>query len=127
MKSATESSKGDVSSIWSRLRGFVGEAVVRLHGGTDDNSPLTGISIGDRELSGGFRKVLLWDYVPQGGRSWHQKWTSLAEQAGFAQTISQTQLLAKGLPLLEVQGVPVGHQGSTQPSAGSSPQTKIWR
>ena len=59
LQSATESHRGDVSSIWSKLHGFVGEAGVRLYGGTDNDSPPTGISIGDRELSGGFCKVLL--------------------------------------------------------------------
>ena len=89
LKSATESRRGDVSSIWSRLRGFAKEAGVRLYGGTDNDSPPTSISIGDRELSGGFRKVLLRELRAAKGRSWIQKWTSLAEQGGFAQTISQ--------------------------------------
>ena len=89
LKSATESRRGDVSSIWSRLRAFAGETGVRLHGGTSDDPTPTGISIGDRVLSGGFRRVLLRELRTERGKTWLSKWASLAEQGGFARTISQ--------------------------------------
>ena len=89
LKSATESRRGDVSSIWSRLRAFAGETGVRLHGGTSDDPMPTGISIGDRVLSGGFRRVLLRELRTERGKTWLSKWASLAEQGGFARTISQ--------------------------------------
>ena len=89
LKSATESRCGDVSSIWSRLRAFAGETGVRLHGGASDDPTPTGISIGDRVLSGGFRTVLLRELRTERGKTWLSKWASLAEQGGFARTISQ--------------------------------------
>ena len=89
LKSATESRRGDVSNIWSRLRAFAGETGVRLHGGTSDDPTPTGISIGDRVLSGGFRRVLLRELHTERGKTWLSKWASPAEQGGFARTISQ--------------------------------------
>ena len=89
LKSATESRRGNVSSIWSSLRAFAGETGVRLHGGTSDDPTPTGISIGDRVLSGGFRRVLLRELRTERGKTWLSKWASLAEQGGFARTISQ--------------------------------------
>ena len=89
LKSATESCRGDVSSIWSRLRAFAGETGVRLYGGTSDDPTPTDISIGDRVLYGGFRRVLLRELRTKRGKTWLSKWASLAKQGGFARTISQ--------------------------------------
>ena len=62
LRCANEGRRGDISSIWSRLRDFVGDIGVRLHGGTDEEPTPTSVTIGDRDLSGNFRKVLsVWD------------------------------------------------------------------
>ena len=85
-----EGSRGDISTLWSRVRDFVGEAGVRLHGGTDEDPKPTGVSVGDREIPGDFRRVLLRELRTKRAQSWLKKWTSLGEQGSLAQTFSQT-------------------------------------
>lgn len=85
LKSATESLRGDVCTIWCRLGAFAGETGVCLHGGTSNDPTPTGISIVDHELSGSFRRVLLWELHTKRGKTWLGKWASLA----VTKTISQ--------------------------------------
>ena len=89
LRCANEGRRGDISSIWSRLRDFVGDIGVRLHGGTDEEPTPTSVTIGDRDLSGNFRKVLLRELRDARGKFWLQKWASLDEQGSFAPSLSQ--------------------------------------
>ena len=54
-----EGRRGDVSTIWSRVRNFVADRQIRLHGGTDEDPTPTSISIGAQDFSRNFRKILL--------------------------------------------------------------------
>ena len=91
------------------MRDFARDTRVHLHGGTDEDAAPTGIIIGDRDHSGNFCKVLLRELRTERGKDWLHRWTSLAEQGGFAkyQSGAQVQLLVWGLLFLEVQGVPI--------------------
>ena len=76
--------------MWSRVRDFAKETGARLHGGTGEDPRPTSISLGDQEVPGDFRRVLLRELRTSRSRNWLKKWTSLAEQGGLAQTFSQT-------------------------------------
>ena len=84
-----EGRRGDVSTMWSRVRDFTKDTGVRLHGGTGEDQTPTGVSLGDWEISGGFRRVLLRELRTERARFWLKRWTSLAEQGGLAQCFSQ--------------------------------------
>ena len=73
LKSPKESRRGDISSIWSRVRGFTGDVGVRIHGGTIDSPAPTGITVGDQDLEGNFQRVILRKLRAERGQSWHQK------------------------------------------------------
>ena len=77
------------------MRDFARDTRVRLHGGTDEDTAPTGIIIGDKDRSGNFCKVLLRELRTERGKDWLHRWTSLAEQGGFAkfQSGAQVQLL----------------------------------
>ena len=80
-------SRGDVSTIWSRVQNFVGDRQIRLHGGTDGDPTPTSISIGPRDFSGNFRKILLQELQKERVHFHHQQWLDAPEQGGLAQPL----------------------------------------
>ena len=80
-----EGRRGDISSVWSRMRSFATSTGVRLHGGTAESPPPTAVSIGEQELSGRrLRGALLRGLRSARGEYWLGRWTGLAEQGGLA-------------------------------------------
>ena len=66
----------------------VSPGMLGIHGGTIDSPAPTGVTVGDQDLEGNFRRALLRKLCAERGQSWHQKWVSLAEQGGFANSVS---------------------------------------
>ena len=85
-----EGRRGDISSVWSRMRSFATSTGVRLHGGTAESPPPTAVSIGEQELSGRrLRGALLRGLRSARGEYWLGRWTGLAEQGGLAGSFSR--------------------------------------
>ena len=91
LRIAHEGRKGDISMIWSRVRDFVREIGVRLHGGTDQNLSPSSISVGDEALPEHFCKVFLRVLCATRATAWLKSGLHLANR-GLMPTPSAKQL-----------------------------------
>ena len=76
-----------MSTIWSRVRNFGADRQIRLHGEADEDPMPTSISIGTRDFSGNFRKILLQELRNERAHFHHRQWLSAPEQGGLARSL----------------------------------------
>ena len=85
-----EGRRGDISSVWSRMRSFTTTIEVRLHGGTAESPAPTSVTIGEKDLSRSQLGIaLLRGLRSARGEYWLGRWSGLAEQGGLAGSFSR--------------------------------------
>ena len=130
LRQENDGHRGDISSVWSRMRSFVATIGVRLHGGIAESLAPTDITIGERDLSG--RRLgsaparaavdegrVLALTVDRVGRTGRAGW--------IIQPGTLIQLLDQRVPLPAIQGVSLGIQSPTESPPYRQPQEEVWR
>ena len=124
-----EGCRGDVSTIWSRVQNFIADRQIRLHGRMDEDPMPTSISIGTRDFSGNFRKILLQELRKERAHFHHRQWLDAPKQGGLAQPLgcaSESNYWLRDCRYLRYQEYHFCHQGSPEPLASRGTEKRVW-
>ena len=129
LRQENEGRRGDISSVWSRMRSSVMAIGLRLHGGTAEFPAQTAVTIGEHDLSGRrLRGALLEAAVGEGGVL--ARTVDGVGRTGRAGWIIQpgirVQLLDQGVPLPARQGVSLGRISSLLQATRGSTVDRQW-